>query len=112
MGDATLPTEDHFALGLEASLQAKSREHDTLFGRLVAVPDLQCAWLLLLFCASTRANCVLRVHLDSARGSQHAMILACGPTLTREGATPVLDGRVGSQKCGTHVQGRMLVSMG
>ena len=59
--DATLSTEDQGVtilgtpLGhwdfVEASLQAKSREHDTLFDRLVAVPDLQCAWLLLLSCA-------------------------------------------------------------
>ena len=57
-GDATLPTEDQGVtilgtpLGhpdfVEASLWAKSREHDTLFDRLVAVPDLQCAWFVAL----------------------------------------------------------------
>ena len=33
---------------VEASLQAKSRKHDTFFDRLVATPDLQYAWVLLL----------------------------------------------------------------
>ena len=42
-------------------LQAKTEEHSVLFRRILAVPDLQCAWLLLLFCAATRANYFLRV---------------------------------------------------
>ena len=42
-------------------LQAKTKEHSVLFRRILAVQDLQCAWLLLLFCAATRANYFLRV---------------------------------------------------
>ena len=93
-GDATLPTEDQGVtilgtpLGhpdfVEASLQAKSREHDTLFDRLVAVPDLQCAWLLLLFCASTRANYMLRmVHPELSHGFATRHDSRVWSTLTR-----------------------------
>ena len=93
-GDATLPTEDQGVtilgtpLGhpdfVEASLQAKSREHDTLFDRLVAVPDLQCAWLLLLFCASTRANYMLRVvHPEFSHGFAARHDSRVWSTLTR-----------------------------
>ena len=93
-GDATLPTEDQGVtilgtpLGhpdfVEASLQAKSREHDTLFDRLVAVPDLQCAWLLLLFCASTRANYMLRVvHPELSHGFAARRGSRVWSTLTR-----------------------------
>ena len=69
-GDPTLPTANHCItilgtrLGhwdfVEAALQAKSREHDTLFDRLVAVPDLQCAHGC-FYCAARRANYVLRI---------------------------------------------------
>ena len=37
-----------------------SQSHAALFEKIPAVQDLQCAWLLLLFCASTRANYLLR----------------------------------------------------
>ena len=41
--------------------------HQVLFARIPAVPDLQSEWVLLLYCASTRANSFLRVCLpDSA----------------------------------------------
>ena len=69
---------------VEASLQAKSREHDTLFDRLVAVPDLQCAWLLLLFCVSTRANYMLRVvHPELSHGFAARHDSRVWSTLTR-----------------------------
>ena len=58
-GDVILPTENKGVtiwgtqLGhrdfVEASLQAKSKKHDTLLDMLVAVPDLQCAWLFFSF---------------------------------------------------------------
>ena len=55
------------------------REHDTLFDRLVAVPDLQCVWLLLLFFRPEPVMCCGWCTVNSAMGSQHSMILACGP---------------------------------
>ena len=43
-------------------------EHQILLDRIPHVSDLQCAWLLLLFCAASRPNCVLRVlHPDATR---------------------------------------------
>ena len=36
------------------------QEHHTLFDRIPHVKDLQCAWLLLLHCASACANCQFR----------------------------------------------------
>ena len=41
-------------------LERKSEEHSVLFQRIPAVEDPQAAWLLLLMCASTRANYWLR----------------------------------------------------
>ena len=41
-------------------LEAKSDSHRTLLARIPAVQDLQAAWLILLFCASARANFLLR----------------------------------------------------
>ena len=70
-GDQTLPTDQQGVVVLGALLghphfitrilQAKTEEHSVLFRRILVVQDLQCAWLLLLFCAATRANCFLRV---------------------------------------------------
>ena len=70
-GDQSLPTDRQGVVILGApighahfvarELQAKTEEHSVLFRRILAVPDLQCAWLLLLFCAATRANYFLRV---------------------------------------------------
>ena len=41
-------------------LEEKAHEHHTLFQRIPVVEDPQAAWLLLLMCASTRANFWLR----------------------------------------------------
>ena len=70
-GDQTLPTDQQGVVVLGAPLghphfitrilQAKTEEHSVLFRRILAVQDLQCAWLLLLFCAATRANYFLWV---------------------------------------------------
>ena len=38
----------------------KQDDHTLLLERIPEVPDLQSAWLILLFCASTRANYLLR----------------------------------------------------
>ena len=41
-------------------LEKKSEEQKLLFDRIPVVPDVQFAWLILLMCASTRANFWLR----------------------------------------------------
>ena len=41
-------------------LQQKRAEHQRLLDRIPCVPDLQAAWLLLLFCARPRCNYLLR----------------------------------------------------
>ena len=46
---------------VQRKLAEKIDEHRVLFHRIPQVSDLQCAWLLLLFCAALRANHVLRV---------------------------------------------------
>ena len=45
---------------VQSFLERKSEEHSTLFERIPIVADPQAAWLLLLMCASTRANYWLR----------------------------------------------------
>ena len=44
-----------------AELRSSNEEHSTWLSRILAVRDLQCAWLLLLFCAAARASYLLRV---------------------------------------------------
>ena len=68
-GDLSLPVEEQgirvlgTPLGhrefVEAEVLRTSEEHTTLLDRIEAVPDLQCAWLILLFCAAARANYLL-----------------------------------------------------
>ena len=41
-------------------LEAVRREHEVLFYRIPSMSYLQCAWLLLVHCASARACCCLR----------------------------------------------------
>ena len=41
-------------------LQSKIGEHSTFLNRIPAIQDLQCAWLLLLYCGVARANFFLR----------------------------------------------------
>ena len=45
---------------VQAQLQSTTEKHRTLFERLQSVQDPQSAWLLLLFCANSRATCSLR----------------------------------------------------
>ena len=42
-------------------LEEMRRKHDVLLETIPTVPDVQSAWLLLLNCASARANSLLRV---------------------------------------------------
>ena len=46
---------------VQAQLRSKAASHRVLLERIPAIQDLQSAWLLLLFCASPRANYFLRV---------------------------------------------------
>ena len=67
-GDQSLPTSEQGirVLGtpfghcdhVQAEVRITNEEHSTLLCRILA---LQCAWLLLLFCAPARANYLLRV---------------------------------------------------
>ena len=43
-----------------AELTAKAEEHASLFEKITHIPDVQIGWLLLVFCAATRANYWLR----------------------------------------------------
>ena len=46
---------------VRAQLQAIGETHELLLNRILAIQDLQSAWLLFLFCAATRATLYLRV---------------------------------------------------
>ena len=46
---------------VDAQLRATTEKHQTLLQRIPAVPDVQSAWSLLLQCASSRANYLMRV---------------------------------------------------
>ncbi len=46
---------------VQAQLQATVESHELLLSRIPLIPDLQSAFLLLLFCASSRATYNLRV---------------------------------------------------
>ena len=69
--DPLLPTEDQglIILGtplghedfIRGYLRSKYEIQQTLLHRTPTIPDLQSAWLLLLFCASTRATYVMRM---------------------------------------------------
>ena len=70
-GDPALPTHKQgiIVLGtplgctdfVEAQSAEKTEEHGILLERIPKVSDLQCAWLLLLFCAASRASYIVRV---------------------------------------------------
>ena len=46
---------------VRAQLASLSVEHDQLLQKVPTIPDLQCAWMLLLCCCAARANYILRV---------------------------------------------------
>ena len=46
---------------VRSKLAAVSAKHDRLVSQIVGMSDLQCAWVLLLHCASARPNYMLRV---------------------------------------------------
>ena len=52
---------------VKGKLEALSSEHQSLLEKIQHIGDLQSAWLLLLFCAASRANYTLRtVHPDAS----------------------------------------------
>ena len=82
-GDSALPSDQQGVtilgtpLGhvdfVRAQLRAKIEEHRLLLDRVEAVPDLQCAWLILSFCGATRANYLRTIHPSgSDRVRRHA----------------------------------------
>ena len=70
-GDVSLPTVDQGVrllgtpLGhpdfVRAQLASWSTVHDQLMQQVPTIPDLQCAWMMLLYCCAGRANYTLRV---------------------------------------------------
>ena len=46
---------------VRSELAALSETHDQLMEKVLTIQDLQCPWLLLLYCCSARANRTLRV---------------------------------------------------
>ena len=89
VGAWTLPPEQQglvvlgAPLGTEAFVQRhlrdRRRNQDALLERIPTLGDLQSAWLLLLFCASTRANYFLRMlppHCTAAYSREHDRAIA------------------------------------
>jgi len=83
-------------LGSEAFVQLELRNkrgtQDQLLTRLPAVGDLQCAWLLLLFCVSPRANYLLRMlppgTTDAFARGHDAAVCACLAALLSQDSLP------------------------
>ena len=46
---------------VRSQLSALSETHDELLEKVLTIEDLQCVWLLLLYCCGARANYTLRV---------------------------------------------------
>ena len=69
-GDPELPLTEQGLTGLgapvgqvefvQAQLTKKGAEHEALLEMIPQVPNVQVAWLLILFCAGARANFLLR----------------------------------------------------
>ena len=77
-----------------SALQKNAKEQSSLVERAIAVPDLQCAWLLLMYGCSTRANfCLRRVCSERVEdfAQQHdagmCRLLDIDATHTRAGAS-------------------------
>ena len=85
-------------LGTEAFVQRQLRDRrrhqDVLLERIPALSDLQSAWLQLLFCASTRANYLLRMlppHCTADYSRDHdRAVVSCLRTLLYGEDAPAL----------------------
>ena len=74
--------------------------HGQLIQKVLTLPDLQCAWMVLLCCSAVRANRTLRVvHPGQTAGWDFASLLVS------------LDG-FGAPKCHTYVLTRSFVELG
>ena len=60
-GLMVLGTPRGSAAYVQAAMRSERHEHDLLLDEIPGMPDLQCAWLLLLLCGATCSNCLLRV---------------------------------------------------
>ena len=62
---------------VRAFLQKSTRTHRQLLERIPAIPDLQGAWLVLLFCAGSRANYLFRFLQSVRRTSRLNTTIPC-----------------------------------
>ena len=89
-GDLGLPPEEQGVktlgtpLGhpsfMRSQLATLSAKHEQLISKILHIQDLQCASILLLYCASSRANYTLRVvhpKLSASFAAQHDAALRC-----------------------------------
>ena len=63
---------------VRSQLATLSAKHDQLISKILHIQDLQCAWILLLYCASSRAHYTLRVvhpKLSASFAAQHGAAL-------------------------------------
>ena len=104
---------------VRAQLQAIGESHELLLSRIPAIQVLQSAWLLLLFCAVTRATFYLRVcHPEHSVhfAHQHDVgVWQCFCSLLGQplhSAVPTPFGRVGVAECFSHDPCRLLGQLG
>ena len=105
-----------------AQLEKSFQKQETLIRRIPLVPDLQAAWLILLHCASARANYLLRV-VDPEQVQQFAQmhnqrlwqclcqLLGLAPDLCDDAARS-FSWRTGFEKCIQDQDGRVLGELG
>ena len=64
---------EDFGRYIAAQLERSFQKQETLIQRIPLVPDLQAAWLILLHCASARANYLFRV-VDPSQVLQYTQL--------------------------------------
>ena len=126
-GDLGLPPEEQGVkilgtpLGhpsfVRSQLATLSAKHDQLISKILHIQDLQCAWILLLYCASIRANYTLRVvhpKLSASFAAQHDAALFSTTKFHVFGCCEfaVHHGRHGFAQCCVDLWGRVLVQLG
>ena len=90
---------------VQEHLRAKINSHGTLLERIPSVVDLQAAWLILLFCASSRASFLLN---DKVVAEVSVRVVGSGGSIGHLGHRQfaIVSGRVGplertaDQACG------------
>ena len=133
-GDTTLPPEAQgvtilgIPLGHEEFVRARlvtvSAKHDRFLSQIVGMPDLQCAWILLLYCAAARPNYILRVvhptctsnfaahHDASLRRAQPVVCSTTNPHVLGCRLSPILQRRDGPSKRSSHLRSCLLGQLG